>query len=331
MNLEKIMIFVYNLFPLIKKYKIKKIKNFLEPIGLSEILSEIYNLPKTEQIRMLKSSNDKNYVEGFEKFKEVIEKNFDSDSLHNFYYNSEWVKVNKVYFMPSRIYTGTYDYVNNKLKFKKSSLYHELFHMCSTDFNSIFITTGFSLDLNKKCIGEALSEGYTDLLTKRYFNEDISDSYWLESRFALHLEKIIGKKTMEELYMKGDFFGFISELNKYYKISEIETFLINLDIIGLYYSKNLIEEEADQINMLIEDCICFLIKGFCKILKNKNYSMDIKKILIEEYFYDIQIFYKCLNKEYEFDFEKINKVIKDNLSNEAIIDFEKDELLKNIK
>ena len=331
MDLGKIKIFIYSIFSCINKYSLKKIDKFLEPIGLKEIINNKNDDPILSDVKMINESKYKDYKKGYEDFKNVVEEHFDASLLHNFYYNSEWVKVSKVHFMIPSVYVGTYDFVNNKLKFKNESLYHELFHLCSTDYDSTFITTGFSLDLKRKSIGTAINEGYTDLLTQRYFYQDISNSYLIESKFAYNLEKIIGQKKMEKLYMEGNFFGFIEELNKYYKINEIEKFLIDLDVIGFYCDKNLTEEESKRINLLIEDCICFLIKGYCKFLKNKTFSIEDKKMLIEDYFYDMKTFYKYYYEDYKFNFLRINKIIEDNLSKEINIDFEENKLFKDIK
>lgn len=242
MNFDKIILFIYNKIPVIKKYRLKKLNKYLEPIDLEKLMSNIESLTQKPTIRSIIKNDDKLYNDYFENFKSVMESNFDQEKLHNFYYNSEWVKINRVNFNPFSTNIGTYNYVNNKLRFKKESFNHEFFHLSSTDYDSIYESSGFSIDIDRMSLGNALNEGYTDLLTNRYFDENIDDYYYIEAKYASNLEKIIGKDIMEELYLKGDFFGLIKELKKRYDIKEIEKFLIGFDVISLYRNKYLSNE-----------------------------------------------------------------------------------------
>lgn len=325
MNLENIILFAYDIFPIIKKYRVYRLNKYLEPVNISGF-EKTKDKEEIEVTRKLIETKNEEYRKAYEDFKKVLEENFESDDLVNFYYNSEWVSVYRVNYdlNPFCFISGRYDHIKNKLFLNKKNLKkssnHEFFHMGSTNHNSVYQSSGFSIDIHNQTLGNGINEGYTDLLTQRYFNENIEESYSLESRFASNLEKIIGQKKMEKLYLKGNFFEFVKELEKYYDIEEIEKFLINIDVISALYSSYLSEEEAKKINLLIEDCICFLLKGFCKVLKNKKISKQDKKLCIENYFDNIRYFYSYREQRYLFNIKRINGIIEQNLSKEVIID-----------
>lgn len=319
MNFDRIILFVYNKISIIKKYRLKKLNKYLETIGIESLMKNIEQLTQDPIIRTIIKNNDKLYNDHLKNFKNVMEANFDSEKLSNFYYNSEWVKVNRVNFNPFSSNIGTYNYLNNKLRFNEKSINHEFFHLSSTNYDSIYISSGFVINIDDIGLGNALNEGYTDLLTNRYFGEDIDDYYCIEAKYASNLEKIIGKEIMEDLYLKGDFFGLIRELKKYYDINEIEKFLIDFDAISLYRNNYLSNEEASIINNISEDCICFLIKGFCKVIKKDSYSIEIKIQEIIDYYNNINYTYNFFNNDFEINIDRINKIIHENLSNEINI------------
>lgn len=324
MEFEKIILYVYNLSP-IKKYRLRRLNKYLEPIGLSNIMLLENKKIKNKTIRRIVFNNSKEYIKNYNKFKKKLEKNFSYGDLHNFYYNSEWVKVykNSLNLNPFDPIFGAYDHINNKLYFIKNNfkeaINHELFHLSSTDFDSPNESSGFSIDVNGRTFCEGINEGYTDLLTQRYFGEDIEDSYCNEAKLANNLEKIIGKRKMEKLYLNADVFSLIKLLKKYYDIDEIEQFLINVDVLYLYDFDCLSEDEANKINQIVEDCICFLLKGYCKVLKDTNESTKMKQHLIENYFYDMNFHCSLYDKNFKFNMDRINSVIINNLSKKFII------------
>lgn len=320
MNVEKILLFVYKIFPKIKKYRLQKFQKYLEPFGIEEFISQYKFQKNSEKIQNLTQIKGKKYKQLYDNFKKILEENFDSDDLHNFYYNSEWVIVNKFTFNPFTTSIGFYDLETNKIKFKLTSFNHEFFHLASTNNEFDSVISGFHISDKEKSLGYSLTEGYTDLLTERYFNENIEDYYFLEAKYARGLERIIGKKTMEKLYFRADFVGFIKELKKYYDISEIEKFLINMDVILLYRKKYLCTEEIIKINLLIEDCICFLLKGFCKVMNDSKCCSENKKLQIFNFYNDIRWFYKFYDHEHVMDMKKIGNVIKENFNEEILVE-----------
>lgn len=328
MNVEKILLFVYKIFPKIKKYRLQKFQKYLEPFGLENFLEQQVSQKNIEKIRNLTEKKGKKYKQLYDNFKKVLEENFDSDTLHNFYYNSEWVIVNKFTFNPFTTSIGFYNSGANKINFNVNSFNHEFFHLASANNEVDPTICGFHIIDKEKSLGYAISEGYTDLLTERYFNENIEDYYYFESKFSKGLERIIGRKKMEQLYFKADFVGFVNELKKYYDIYEIEKFLINMDVILQFRNQYLSTEEIININKLIEESICFLLKGFCKVINNSNCSMKNKNIQIFNFYRDIRIFYNFHDHEYEPNMEKIGKVIKENLKEEMSMNLVQDYKLK---
>lgn len=328
MIIGKIILFVYNIFPSVKKYRLKRFGKYLETFGLEKFILNYKNLEKNNDIRTLTTKKEKFYTEAYNNFKNVLESNFDSSDLHNFYYNSEWVIVHKFISNPFTYTTGYYDSEKNKLKYKKESLYHEFFHLASSNTEIKPSYCGFHINKDDKGIGYALNEGYTDLLTERYFNEDIENSYYEEAQFARSLERIIGKKKMEKLYLNADIIGLINELKKYYNLEEIEQFLINMDVILMIGNPYITPEEVLKINLLVEECICFLLKGFCKVLNNSNCSLENKEKQILNFYNSNKLFWEQYDNYFKVNNNRLNKILNDNLSDNIIIEFNEE---KNIK
>lgn len=308
-----------------KKYRLKKFNNMLIPIGLDNIKNLIENSRDENITRTLTKIKEEELIQVINYFKKVLEKNFKKEDLNNFFYNKEWVEIIiKNFYLKNIILNtsmvGQYDVKKNKLYFIKNrideSIYHELFHLASTDSDSNNMSTGFSLDIGSSYIGDALNEGYTQLLAERYFNET-DDSYVYETRVAHNLEMIIGKNKMQSLYMNTDFFGLVEELEKYYSKKEIEKFLVNLDIVSKYIPKTLISiEEIDKINQLMDEIACFLFKGYCKIISNKKYEKQVIKDSLENYLFIINIRYNNV----PISIFKINKIIEEFLGSEYKLD-----------
>ena len=68
------------------------------------------------------------------------------------------------------------------------------------------------LDINGE-IGRGLNEGYTELLSERYFN--VSATYWFERVFAIQLEKIVGEDFLKENYFNHNLQAIRDKLAEY--------------------------------------------------------------------------------------------------------------------
>ena len=95
--------------------------------------------------------------------------------------------------------------------------------------------TGFRQEPNiGRGIGVGLNEGYTQFLTKRYFGNDVLESYEFEQAMSELLELIVGKEKMESLYFNADLFGLIQELKQYYNEEGIMQFISNMDFLSKF-------------------------------------------------------------------------------------------------
>ena len=232
--------------------------------------------------------------------KEIIEfinliiQTFDDEDLTNFYNNINTFKIelNK----KCNIYDNCYDVINNTIYINeanvKSTIYHELFHLASSTKKGDNNFVGFSQCNKNKFIrfGDAITEGYTQLLKERYFgldDENYKHAYVSEVTFALFLEPIVGTKKMTKLFLNSDLNGLIKELEKYSNINEIMQFLSATDFLNQYkfFSKNQLE------NMFLQPLIIKSLKS-------------IKKFLIKTYTN------KCLNEiKKQKDAESKQKIV----------------------
>lgn len=81
-------------------------------------------------------------------------------------------------------------------------------------------------------IGVGINEGYTDVISKRYFCKGIvthKTAYSYLEAIAKIIELIVGKEKMQEFYFQSDLKGLISELSKYQDESKVKEFIFDLD------------------------------------------------------------------------------------------------------
>ena len=178
------------------------------------------------------------FGELFSRFTDVILSKFYYVNLTNFYNNLNEIRIDlydsrtrNKYF--HRGIFGYYDVKKNAIKLDEDYvsviIFHELFHMASSVYLNGNYYSGFrqySSD-DYTSIGKGLNEGYTQLLTERYFghNDDFSKVYEYETFIAGKLEEIVGKFKMQELYLSANLYGLIKELNKYVSYEEIINFI----------------------------------------------------------------------------------------------------------
>ena len=272
----------------------------------------------------------KEIKEVVEEFVKIIEQNFSENVLTNFYNNINRVKINKNKLIKFSGLGGFYICATNEIKYSNvGSLYHELFHMASAvyDGNSAIEHTGFQQyykhEKEELDIGMAINEGYTELLAKRYFNHKDYKSigYIEEYDIAEKLEVVVGRKLMENYYLKADLQGLINELSAYVSTDEVFEFLTYTDFITKH-----IDDIAIIKTSKIFECITksynFIIKTYVTKLKQQLDTNQIDKELfvkkIEEF---MNSFYKSqdeerLHKKYDIE-GNFNEIIK------SIIDLNK--------
>ena len=147
-------------------------------------------------------------------FTRVIENSFISLDLDYFYNNIKTLDIKKIRdsFIKNPI-NGEYLIDANQIVLYtdcQDTIYHELFHMASSCFRGNVVYSGFSQDL----VGLGLDEGYTELLTRRYFKQQMHSriTYEDEVKLSSFIEKVIGRAKMESLYLKANIKGLLKFL-----------------------------------------------------------------------------------------------------------------------
>lgn len=264
---------------------------------------------------------------------------YPKEILINFYNNFNTLCLKKSIVSILIGASGTYDPGKNCLtETTKSVIIHELFHMASSfyDKNTISARSGFyqytipnsknSYKLRK--IGRGLNEGYTQLMTMKYFSkkEKVAKAYPFETNIASILEMIVGEDNMEKLYFKADLMGLVNELQNYASKENIMTFIYYMDIINKS-SISRLKFKYKTIQEIVLFIYSFLIKSYkCKLQKdldngilsqeqvNINYNLFINslgdKVKVSNHKYKISI----EDKETEDEiYETRAKVLKNKI------------------
>jgi len=136
------------------------------------------------------------------------------------------------------VYESLYYNLDNLIYLSKNctylSLCHELLHLCTNRVINGVAYCGFAQITKRNVVGYGFNEGYTELLTDRYFNENhlYRTTYPKEVAFAKVIENLVGRYRMEDLYFKSDLNGLVTQLNNYYRKEDILKFISSIDIIG---------------------------------------------------------------------------------------------------
>ena len=241
-------------------------------------------------------------------FKKVISKKIKKEYLSNFYKNLNGLKITSDNIEKDKKQVldikGCYYQQENKIVLSKNikpdTIFHELFHVASSTIKNGNKYSGLSQSFFYKGkwfnTAEGLNEGYTQILTERYFpnrKQELS-SYPFEKEVALSLEKIIGKDKLEQFYFTNDLKGLMQELLKYTnRIDEIDSLIIKTDYINkTIYNRNNIKE-IYKINKNIKEVTFILIKIEINKLKQELEN----NLITEKEFNDILIdFIKSLSK-----------------------------------
>ena len=209
---------------------------------------------------------------------------------------------------------------------------HELFHMASTfiDDKKEMLFSGFMQIKNGNNIVEGLNEGYTQLLTERYFENSnkISKVYLEEKSIAKKLEIIVEKEKMETLYLTANLSGLITELEKYMDTNSILQFLTNIDFLHRYsHVKTQLPMKNKMLISKLKSSEQFLLTCYLKKLQIQILKGEID----EETFYDkIAIFLEMISarvvinkvKYNVFTVSELAEIINNSLDNFGIIDFD---------
>lgn len=269
----------------------------------------------------------KKFGELFSRFANVILSKFHYVNLTNFYNNLNEIRIDLYDLRTKNKYFhrgifGYYDVKKNAIKLDEDYvsviIFHELFHMASSVYLNGNYYSGFrqySSD-DYTSIGKGLNEGYTQLLTERYFghNDDFGKVYEYETFIAGKLEEIVGKFKMQELYLSANLYGLIKELNRYVSYEEIINFIRCLDFLNNNLNnKTMLIFRMDTIVKKIKIINSFLVKAYLiKLKKEEAYNIlsnDNVVIKFDRYIDSL------LNDYYNenFDYYKISRdgIIRD--------------------
>ena len=242
-----------------------------------------------------------------ELFSSVMIDNFSSDNLSSFYNNILNLKVNyQEYHEGNSIckISGSYIVNENTINVTDIStegvIYHELFHLASSFVDGDNLHSGFSQNSKSGVIGVGINEGYTEVLTNRYFNVVDNNAYPFERYAVSKLEQVVGKELMESLYLNADLYGLINELGQYMKFEDIMKFIANMDFLTKHLSvdkkkrieNKIIKKSLKEVNsFLLDVCsnklLLLLNEGLISINQLKDCLLYyVNSIVIYERFSD---------------------------------------------
>ena len=216
-------------------FEIKRIlEKFYKPKNISNVSKIENNVSLYHDINLSKLKLE--YKKNLLIFTKKVIKNFKEDDLINFYNNINSLDIRNNNKLLEMALAGTYSSSKNKIEISggyENCIYHELFHMASSKFENNIDYSGFEQLKKSFRLGKGINEGYTDLLTYRYFPDgfESNDAYKYAMDIMQLLEIIVGKEKMQSLYLQADLLGLITELKKYNLESKIMQFISNMDYI----------------------------------------------------------------------------------------------------
>lgn len=288
-----------------------------KPISVQEI-EEIVSRQKKLSIEEMHEVIKKYTKDELKIFSNVLVKNFPQDYLSNFFDNLNCLHLYKYKFIlplfgalgvniPFIIDGSPHVLVmipNSLIQLivnNKTTPWHELFHFASMIKTKDGCGCGFKRGNLKKnfVLGTALNEGYTQLMTERYFSNNIetvgeSFSYRFCERIAKNIEIIIEKSKMEKLYLMADLRGLINELALYDEAENIVDFLKAFDNLKEMIESNIIGDITE--NPIITDRLLFVQKYLIKIyiiqqvIEYNNSNIDYEHFLenVKSYFLNLK-------------------------------------------
>lgn len=238
------------------------------------------------------SALDSEVIEMIDKVKmfcNFLELNRDSSELVNFHRNLRDLKVNLLFNYKDLDFSGMYDVIDNTVHINYNRLdmaiFHELLHMASRNSEGI-VNCGFTKVCSHEIKYIGLNEGYTDLLSERYFSGDCT--YQMERNISFLLEKIVGKNDMEKLYFQANINGLVSLLSNYSDEKDILIFLDDVD-----YVYNHIEDESDDaFNTKLYLTGKYLLETF--YLKQKKKLEE--GLLYDKFIYEVADYLRMLSR-----------------------------------
>jgi hypothetical protein len=235
----------------------------------------------------IKGIDDEKIAEMIVTFTTTLQKNFNKEDLALFYRNAQNISIHQIKTKFSKLIfsieqgknvEGLYAANRNSISINPecidSSFFHELFHMATAYSDKEktfcgfgqghFVTPDEANYENIIFLGKALNEGYTEIMTNRYFGVDISKSgysYYIE--MTSKLEEIVGSNFMEKQYMHANLKELIIEVSKYATVEDTINYIKNMDFHILHArDKNKTVYEKKLLRKCKRDCALFLINTF---------------------------------------------------------------------
>ncbi len=143
-------------------------------------------------------------------------------------------------------------------------IYHELFHLLSSLRQNC---SGFKTYTRRGQIGEGLNEGYTELLSNRYFTYgENNKSYVYERKCASIIESILTENVMFKLYAESNLEQLIDCLEEYMPKNMTLRFIKNLDDFSKNWYNDTIISKGKSKKSYIEcnDYLSTLIYSYYK-------------------------------------------------------------------
>ena len=194
----------------------------------------------------------------------------------------EMIKISSDLCFADACYNYAYNQINyTDISINFRSLYHELFHMASTVIEDNTIFNGYleetveNLESFKTISerGRGLNEGYTELLSERYFNS--ATQYDLERLFVKQLEKIVGAEFLKEHYFKSHGIDALIEKLSEYTNEEQALHLIELlDIYNKLSRKNNKKELQNIWDEIVDNFICIYLVKIKKEISTPEEAID---------------------------------------------------------
>lgn len=280
----------------------------------------------TEEEMNINSLLEEDYSDNIEKFIEIMTLHFSPEDLTRFYSNMDSLdisiiskkKFQEVSQNTTKKTLGEYYPTCNAMllveKDYNKVIYHKLFHVASSNFDieNRITFLGFSqcrLEGGNN-IGEPLNEGYTELMTNRYFFPSTESKYYkYEVRVAQQIENIVGKDKMEKLYLNANLYDLLKELEKYTSSDNIKIFLSNLEYVYRNYNKKeLSHSMRKNILNIITEIETFLYETKLNKVYIKNQHIHTREEYVEEF----------LTQK-----DTINKIVIEKPNGTYIIDYDK--------
>lgn len=297
-----------------------KLREDFKPKDISKVVLPPELKQKYSNVDVQKYAS-KCFYDALAEFIQLLSTKFSKEYLINFYNNINSVNI-KTKDLEHSDCSGYYLAEKNSITLDSNeciSIYHELFHMASSVFKDKYVYSGFRQH-GKYCgknlnIGKGINEGYTQLLTERYFGHIdgiMYRSYIYCTSIMGKIEGIIGKDKMEKLYFSSDLPGLLNELKKYASDEEIMSFVSGMDfLVEHLYEEKILSQKAYSymVDSSLKNVNDFLFMIYYRNLSSKLNNGKIKR----EDFCDqlIGIFTDiCFYKDYFKISDEVKKKIK---------------------